>query len=267
MKFMIYGLMVTLIVCNACKVSKNKTNTPIVNMTTPPPKIIKLEPLIPKKTMEAINTKQLNFTTFSSKLDLDIDLNGSGYSSTATLNIEKDKIIWLSITPMFGMELARAKITPEGVEVLNRWNKTYLKRPLSWLRNYIGMEVEFSVLQDLLIGNYFELAPEQPYSIVPNQANKIGSRYLVDATNTALQHDFIIENDKPKQLNLKSPTDALKIDYVKFQTLEQQQIPQDLSLDVTGRQRVTAKINFSKVKLNEAIKTEFEIPEKYKVVE
>lgn len=47
-------------------------------------------------------------------------------STSANIRIKKDSIIWMSLTPLFGIEVARALVTQDSLVLMNRLNKEYM---------------------------------------------------------------------------------------------------------------------------------------------
>jgi hypothetical protein len=66
--------------------------------------------------------------------------------------IRKDSAIWLSASK-FGFEAFRAFITPDSIFALNRFGKEYYAEDISELANEYGFPGDFSILQELLVGN------------------------------------------------------------------------------------------------------------------
>src|SRR5690606_27267881 len=61
----------------------------------------------------AIRSKQLTFNTFSAKAKTQLDINGDNNDCTLNIRVNRDKKIWVSITAILGIEVARAVITPD----------------------------------------------------------------------------------------------------------------------------------------------------------
>ena len=97
---------------------------------------------------------QINFTTFSGKIDVDYeDANGKKYNVNAHLRMYKDSVIWVSITAILGIEGLRAYITADSVKMLDKQNKKYIARSVSYLQEVTALPLDLKSLQNLLIGN------------------------------------------------------------------------------------------------------------------
>ena len=100
-----------------------------------------------------IRIKQSSFTTFSAKAHSKLNINGSSYDVTLNLRINNDKEIWASVTYLLGIEIARVKITPDSIILINKVQSVYVKKPFSYIYDFTNSQVNYSMLQALLVGN------------------------------------------------------------------------------------------------------------------
>jgi len=70
---------------------------------------------------------------------------------TIKLRLEKDKTIWMSGT-MLGIPFAKIIITPTNVQFYEKLNKTFFVGDFTLLSDFLGTDVNFEILQNLLIG-------------------------------------------------------------------------------------------------------------------
>jgi hypothetical protein len=102
-----------------------------------------------------ILSNHIDFTSFSAnKIDVDYqDAEGKKYSVTAHVRMYKDSVIWVSITAILGIEGLRVLITADSVKILDKQNKTYIARSVSYLQEVTDLPLDLHSLQDLLLGN------------------------------------------------------------------------------------------------------------------
>lgn len=141
------GTSKTVILTNGDTVTKSVTVTVPINV--PPPLVdnFKLEKL------KAIRLKQTDFTTFSGKASAKLNVNGDSHDVTVNIRIKKGQQIWVSITAVLGVEVARAFITPDSIKIMNRLETTYLKKPFSYVYAYTSKQINYKTLESLLTGN------------------------------------------------------------------------------------------------------------------
>src|ERR1700744_6369908 len=103
--------------------------------------------------LSAIRAQQINFNTFSGKAKTSLNINGDTHDVTLNIRINNNKEIWVSVTALFGIEAARAVITPDSIMVLNRLQSVYIKKPFSFIYGYTNKQIDYSMLQALFTGN------------------------------------------------------------------------------------------------------------------
>jgi hypothetical protein len=75
------------------------------------------------------------------------------------VRMRKDSVIWVSITPLMGIEAARLFANQDSVFFLNRLNSTYFKGGYEFLSEQLNTEVNFQTIQSvLLIQPLFDIA-------------------------------------------------------------------------------------------------------------
>lgn len=69
--------------------------------------------------------------------------------------MQKDKAIWMSVSPNIGikLEVGRAIITPDRIQVMDKINKHHYDKPFKAIYDYIDYPVSFQDLQHVLLGN------------------------------------------------------------------------------------------------------------------
>ena len=108
---------------------------------------------IKKAKLDAIRAGQTSFDSFSGKARAALNIGGSSNDVTLNIRIKSGQKIWVSITAIAGIEVARALITPDSIMVINRLQSVYLKKPFSYINTFAGNQVNYKTIESLLIGN------------------------------------------------------------------------------------------------------------------
>lgn len=95
---------------------------------------------------------RLDYTTFNGRAKSTLRLNRDVHDVTAHVRIRKDEAIWISVTALLGMEVARVMITPERIQIVNRLQSVYIDQPFGYIRRFASEELDFGAVQDLLTG-------------------------------------------------------------------------------------------------------------------
>lgn len=98
-----------------------------------------------------IEKNKIDFRTIKLKTKLKFQSGGQKQNVNAHFIIDKDKAIWVSIR--IGLEVARAYITPDRVQAINRINKVYYDYSFDQITKLINVSIDFATLQDAIIGN------------------------------------------------------------------------------------------------------------------
>jgi Domain of unknown function (DUF4292) len=138
------------------------------------------------------------------KVDADFKTMGETQGFKATIRMQKDSAIWISITPLLGIEMIRLLITPDSLKYLSKIpdNRYYYTGDFSVINNLVGVELDFEMLQDLLIGNALALDKDEGRfrSEVNDNKHLLISRYkrkvrrVVGVDDRKLEDDTLVVN-------------------------------------------------------------------------
>ena len=105
--------------------------------------------------LDTLKDGRINYTTFSAKIKIQYqDRNGAQPDGNAVLRLYKDSAIWVSISgSILNVEALRVLITPDSVTILYKLEKIAEKHPFQFIEETAHMPLNFSVLQDLIVGN------------------------------------------------------------------------------------------------------------------
>ena len=107
--------------------------------------------------LAAITRNHIDFQTFSGVMRVHYQgSNGQDYEFNAVVKIKKDSAIFIEIYIKVGPLTVRAfdvLITPDSVKIKDLQKKVVRLRSVSFLREQVNLPVNFSIVQDILIGN------------------------------------------------------------------------------------------------------------------
>lgn len=108
---------------------------------------------IVKNILEKVATKRIDYKTFTAKIKVDYEGTNGSDGATANVRMQKDSLIWISITGLLGIEGFRLLATKDSVHLMNKLNKTIQHRSISYLQEIAEVPLDFSSLQDMIVGN------------------------------------------------------------------------------------------------------------------
>ena len=221
-----------------------------------------------RNTYKNLQGQHVDFTTFSAKIDVDyVDAEGKKYNVNANLRMYKDSVIWVSVTAIFGIEGIRAYITPDSVKLLDKQNKIYTARSVSYLQDVTALPLDLSSLQQLLMGNAVFLDSTNIVSYSQSQADQTISMLSVGAFFKNL-----LTLDKSNSLIQSSKLDDLdemrnRTCYLYYSAYEDKKgvnFPTKRRIIVTEKGTLDIKLDFKQYAFNETLSFPFSVPKNYK---
>lgn len=220
-----------------------------------------------------LNTKQLikehtkqvaNFKTLQSRLKITYSQDGKEQSYTVNFRAKKDEILWISAT----FSVVKAIVTPEKVSFYNKLDNTYFEGDYQYLSNILGTELNFEKVQNLLLGEpifnldantYDASTNEDAYILQPKQQQALFEIFfLIDPTHFKVKSQQI---SQPKEFR------HLQIDYLKYQDVEKQLLPELVKvIAVEANKETIIELEFKAVTLNEDLSFPYKIPSGFKEI-
>lgn len=106
--------------------------------------------------LAAVIANTPDFTALSSRLKLTLPTKKGEFSVNGTLKIKRDERIQISLLiPVIRTEAARIEITPERILAIDRMNKRYVDVPVEDIKQLLGTDVDYPMLQSLFTNDIF----------------------------------------------------------------------------------------------------------------
>lgn len=219
--------------------------------------------------------KGVEFSTFSSKLNMTISTGTKTISSKGNLRIINNEAIQLSVQPLFGIEMFRLYVEPDYLIVLDRMNKRYVKESFEELEKKSPVGFNFYSLQSLFTNSLF--IPEQS-SVSANDFRKFKysetqDNYLLTASDKKSDIDYsfsINGNDQITltQLMLPKKNYSLQWNYNQFSLMKNIFFPHEMKIIAsTEKRKLNTSLSLSDVNLNTPMDLETSIPGSYTKIE
>jgi hypothetical protein len=252
----------------SCRTTKKVTEAPL-------PVKLKSDTVI--AVFDSVMHHQFDFKWLSAKADVEyIDKNNESTSFDINLRMRKDSAIWISITPLLGIEVARVLVTPDSMRIIDRLNKTYMSRDFSFLDSMLKTKMNFEIMQAVIVGNYFpylkneklkSVYEDSTFLILSTLSKHKAKRVMEDKDpNKPIIQDFWIDSNY--KINRSKITDeklnrTLQADYSHYFFVNEKLFPQTISVDVNATSPLKIKVQYSKVATNDSLTMPFTVPEKY----
>jgi hypothetical protein len=212
---------------------------------------------------------------FGSKVSVNSDINNQTNAFSANLRIKKDSAIWISISPALGIEVARALITPDSLKFINRINGTYFKGDYKYLNELLQIEVNFKMIQAILLGNtYLHYSIEQYISDRENtelvlstlKKRKIRREIDVEIPQILTQEIWFSSlQNKIVRMEMQDyrPIRKFTVNYLQFEKVDDLNMPNKLIITAQADKQVKIDLEYSRMTINKELNLPFNIPENY----
>ena len=245
----------------------------------PKERIVQAETELEDKTnlnlFEDVLTKELKYTTFSSKMSMSFSTGRRVLNSKATLRIVRDEGIQLSLQPFFGLEMFRLYVQPDCILILDRMNKRYVQESIDDIKKQFPVGFDFYTLQSLFTNALF--IPEQSNISTNDYKNfkysKSSDNYLLSARDkkSNIDYSFCVNgNDQITLAQMYMLNKDYSLDWVydEFVLTGNLFFPHKMQvLATTEKRKIDTSMSLSSISLNEPLSLDSSIPSSYAKVD
>ncbi|WP_040626221.1 DUF4292 domain-containing protein [Mucilaginibacter paludis] len=212
--------------------------------------------------LKTIRSKQVDFNTFSGKAQAKLDINGDSHDVTMNVRIKKDHQIWVSITAVLGIEVARALITPDSIKLMNKLEATYLKKPFSYVYTYTSRQINYKTLESLLIGNAVPELINDGAALKPGNGNIEVSGNLQE-----LVYKLILGPDlRVSQTNMSNSLagQSLQVDNSMFVQTSNRVLPSQININsVSQQKKIQVNLHYNKADFDLPVDFPYAVPGRF----
>lgn len=186
---------------------------------------------------------------------------------TASLRVKKDETIWISISKL-GFPIGKALITKNKVSYYEKINRTYFEGDFKLLSNWLGTDLDFEKVQNLLLGqailnlkdDKYDIAlQENNYLLKPKKANDLFViLFMINPLNFKINKQQVQESDNGK---------TLSIEYKEYEKIDNEVFPKNILINaLDGRYTTSVDVDYRSVEFNKTVRFPFTIPKGYKEI-
>ena len=250
-----------IVVLGSCKAKKVILAPPPVPAVPAPV----VEPDDTKKNkLNSIKEKDVVFNTLSVKAKAVLSINNKSNDVNMNFRIKHNEVIWVSVTALAGLEVARALITPDSVKILNRMDNIYIRKPFSYIYEFTNEQINFRTLQSILVGNTIsEFISDSTELKIKDEKTELKSILgpLIYNLQVNPEDKVILTN-----LNDEMAGQELTVNYTDFLGVNQQQIPHAVTMDSKVKsKKFWLELEFLKVDMDGPVDLPFRVPERFSI--
>ncbi len=223
--------------------------------------------------IDSFKRNYFDFKTLKIKFDAEYSSKNESMNFSGSLQIKKDSLIWISLSPGLGIEAFRMQLTDDSLKYVNRLSSEYFAGDYDLINKQYQIQLTFNDIQAILIN-------------VPVVDDEFQLNDNITSPN-------IQESDSLSYIKMFSQKDSLKqilwvskqfikivkeelryvggkgtnIFYSDFNKVGKYYFPHTLDLTLPeSTNEFKIKINFTDIVLNGALKTPFKISAKYQPI-
>jgi hypothetical protein len=232
-----------------------------------------------------IKANEFTYTSMVAKYEVKYQNGNDEFDFDIEVRTIKDSVIWINVTYVLGVNVARVYITPDSVKLVQHLpSKKYFKGDYAFLSKLLQTEVDFEILQALFSGNsarFYEednrLNPGRDKDSCLYTLSTIKKRFIKklvqdgEQFNEPAQILWIEPNYfKIKQNNFIDARSLRKfsIHYSDFRPVNNHSYPFDTRaiIEPNGYQKIFVNINCKKIDIEKGLSFPFNIPAKYEPI-
>ena len=220
------------------------------------------------------NHDEIGWEGLTAKMSLALDVSGKTTKVSGTMRIKKGEVVQLSIAPLLGIEVARAEISPDGVLVIDRVNRRYVRVSFNELQELTNAQLDFYSLQALFLNEIFLPGKKELTSrdisafdmeligkdvrLELRKAKNFSCSFLTQGSDALLKESFV---------GLKEMSYGLQWKYDNFRSFEKGLFPNTMQLSFLGvKKPMNATFSLSRLSVNSNWETYTKVSDKYEQV-
>jgi hypothetical protein len=184
---------------------------------------------------------------------------------TFTTFLDKDSVLWISINATFlSIEAFRILITKDSIIIVNKLNKKIEYHPFSYVADIAQIPLNFSVLQDLIIGNPIYLGDSvvafrqtENHILIGTVGKFFKNLLTISADNN------LIERSKLDDIDI-SQNRTGDLTYGQYQKNNNVSFATYREITVAEKTKVDVSLLFKQYEFNKELSFPFSIPRNYK---
>jgi Domain of unknown function (DUF4292) len=221
--------------------------------------------LSPKSELKKLSPYMVDYQWFEAKANVTYAGGFNELAFNANFRLQKDKVIWISLTGPLSIEGGRALITPDSVKVVDRVNKKIYIGTFQAFCGKYNLPITFSQLQELIVGNVLNedvlklpAKTDGDYKNYTENNKEITKIVYINLKNYTVEK--ISLKDKPSQRELL-------LSFANYTENKGKLFSNARKIEInTYHEKSTIQMEFSKYTFGQKNEFPFSTPEKYEVI-
>ncbi|SHF86079.1 protein of unknown function [Flavobacterium fluvii] len=216
------------------------------------------------KIIENYYNNKIDFSTLYIKSDVQYSDDKQTQNVSAEIKIKKDEQILVSVR-FLGFVVGKASITPTSVSYYEKVKGTYFEGDFSTLSQWLGTDLDFDKIQNLLLGRaiddlekgkYTESLTDQVYKLEDESADAFKKSFYLDANTFLLNKQEIAQATKGRMI---------AVDYFNKSVYKEGTLPLKVFINaIQEKGKSQINLEYNTVTFNEKLSFPYVVPDDYK---
>lgn len=207
-------------------------------------------------------SNKLDFSTLYIRASAKYKHDDDSQSVSAEVKIKKDEQILVSIR-VLGITMAKALITPKEVKYYEKLNGTYFEGDYEALSQWLGTDLNFTKIQNMLIGQPIDDMAKGKYTFT--ETDKF---YKLNTKEGSTDKSFFFEAEryllKKQEISQPEKERNFEANYPNFQEFASAILPAGLTINAFQKKgKTTIIIDYNSITFNEELTFPYSVPEGY----
>ena len=227
---------------------------------------------------QKLKDSELKYDWFSAKFSAEYSNKNKKNSFSGQIRIRKDSLIWISLTPMLGIEALRLMISQDSVKLINRLNDTYFVGDYDYVNRFLNTNIDYDLLQAFLLGNDLQFYENGSF-----RATVDGDEYKLSTAERRKLKKFVRSSQENLKIFIQNlwldPTsfkithadvkeirrDNIRLEstYGNFEPVDGQLFPAKMSYTIRADNTIRVTAEFSRMTIGVPQQFPFKIPASY----
>jgi len=219
-----------------------------------------------KKIADGYNKNKSNFNTVYIRAKTKFKDENQTLNFTSEIKILKNEKILISVR-FLGITIAKGLITPTEVKYYEKNGNKFFEGDFSTLSNWLGADLDFYKLQNMLLGKafvdlnkgkYINSIEDELFKLEDQVKTQNVNSFYFEASKFLLKKQAIEQLEKQRKLN---------INYVQHKKYKEAILPLFLLIEATQHNQSTQiGLEYNKVTFNEELSFPYNVPNGYKQI-
>ena len=280
----IYFIFIYLILISfsACKTKKHTQQTVLIQQIDTLQEKCRLPYKTAKALTKHIKENELDYKWISAKADVETNIDGDEHNLDIRVKGRKDSALWISITAVGLIDVAKILITRDSVKMVVYVKKQYFIGDFNYINQILNADLDFDIIQAALFGNSAEfddddtkLKPiidrEKCHYLLSTERKRKLKR--ITSGQDSLKRSLQTMTLNPETFKIlinefeeASTNRSFRAVYENFSPIDSVFAPHHVNIDIRAEKKVSAKINYVRIEINHPQKIVLNIPKSYEPI-